>query len=192
MRIRNVLIACGLVTIASAPAAAQYSPMVMGVSIGGSLSDFQSPDSDSRWGFTGGLFVGKATYRTLTVLEVNYVQKGGDNVAGIGGNVRVDYVEVPLTFGGVGRTRSGAGRARLYGGIAVAFKVTCDADTVVCDNAEGVEWVSPFGLQLSRYAEGERFVAIDVRYNIPLSRAFEGGAYNQTWQFKVIVGRTKG
>ena len=190
MRIRNVLIACGLATVAAAPATAQYSPMVMGVSIGGSLSDFQDPDSDSRWGFTGGLFVGKATYRTLTVLEVNYVQKGGE---GAGSSARVDYIEVPLTFGGVGRTRSGSGRARLYGGIGAAFKVTCSSDiAAVCSNAEGVEWVSPFGLQLSKYAEGERFVAIDVRYNLPLSRAFEGGAYNQTWQFRVIVGRSKG
>ena len=190
MHIRNVLIACGLAAVATAPAAAQYSPMVMGVSIGASSSDFQSPDSDARWGFVGGLFLGKATYRTLTTIEVNYAQKGGE---GGGSSVRLDYVEVPLTFGGVGRTRSGSGRARLYGGIAAAFKVTCSSDiTAACNNAEGVEWVSPFGIMLSRYTEGERFVAIDVRYNIPLSRAFEGGAYNQTWQFKVIVGRSKG
>lgn len=191
MRIRSLLLGCGLATVAAGPAAAQYSPMVMGVSIGGSLSDFQSPDTESRWGFTGGLFLGKATYRTLTTLEVNYVQKGGtagDNSA------RIDYVEVPLTFGGVGRTRSGSGRARLYGGIGVAFKVTCQSDlpAAVCNNVEGVEWVSPFGIQLSKYTEGERFVAVDVRYNIPLSRAFEGGGYNQTWQFRVIIGRSKG
>ncbi len=193
MHIRNVLIACGLAAVAAAPAAAQYSPMVMGVSIGASSSDFQSPDSDARWGFVGGLFLGKATYRTLTTLEVNYVQKGGENVGGVGTKTRVDYIEVPLTFGGVGRTRSGSGRARLYGGIGVAFKVTCASDiAAACDNAEGVEWVAPFGLMLSRYTEGERFVAIDVRYNVPLSRAFEGGAYNQTWQFKLIVGRSKG
>lgn len=190
MRIRSLLLGCVLVVIAAGPATAQYAPMVMGVGIGGSLSDFQSPDTDSRWGFTGGLFLGKATYRTLTTLEVNYVQKGGEAA---GSAVRLDYVEVPLTFGGVGRTRSGAGRARLYGGIAVAFKVTCGSDiTAACNNAEGVEWVSPFGLMLARYAQGEKFVALDVRYNIPLSRAFEGGAYNQTWQFRVIVGRSKG
>lgn len=193
MRIRSLLIGCGLIALAASPVAAQYSPMVMGVSIGATSSDFQSPDSDARWGFAGGLFVGKATYRTLTTLEVNYVQKGGENVGGLGNKVRVDYIEVPLTFGGVGRTRSGSGRARLYGGIAAAFKVTCSGDvTTACNNVEGVEWVSPFGIMLSRYTEGDRFVAVDVRYNIPLSRAFEGGAYNQTWQFRVIVGRSKG
>jgi hypothetical protein len=189
MRIRSLLIGCGLIALAASPVAAQYSPMVMGVSIGATSSDFQSPDSDARWGFAGGLFLGKATYRTLTTLEVNYVQKGGE---GSSYSSRLDYIEVPLTFGGVGRTRSGSGRARLYGGIAAAFKVTCASDiSAACNNAESVEWVSPFGLMLSRYTEGERFVAIDVRYNIPLSRAFEGGAYNQNWQFKVIVGRSK-
>ena len=195
MNNRSLLLACGLITLLVGPATAQYSPMVMGVGIGGSLGDFQSPDSDSRWGFTGGLFLGKATYRTLTTLEVNYVQKGGENVLGVGNNVRVDYVEVPLTFGGVGRTRSGSGRARLYGGIAAAFKVTCASDITAgngaCNSAEGVEWVSPFGLMLSRYTGGEKFVAIDIRYNIPLSRAFEGGAYNQNWQFRLLIGRSK-
>jgi hypothetical protein len=171
-------------------AAAQYrSPVLLGVGIGASLNDFQDPDSDSRWGFSGGLFVGKATYRTLTTLEVNYVQKGG----AIGGQVtRVDYVEVPLTFGGVGRTRNGAGRARLYGGISAAFKVSCTSDVAaICGNAEGVEWASPFGIMIGRYTENDRFAAIDVRYNLPLSRAFEGYAYNQTWQFRIIVGRPR-
>ena len=166
-------------------AGAQYrSPVLLGIGIGTSLSDFQNPDSDSRWGFTGGLFVGKASYRTLTTLEVNYVQKGG-------GDLHIDYVEVPLTFGGVGRTRNGVGRARLYGGISAAFKVSC-SDGVACDAAEGVEWAAPFGLMIGRYTKNDHFVALDARYNIPLSNAFDGtNTYNQTWQFRLIVGRAR-
>jgi hypothetical protein len=44
---------------------------------------------------------------------------------------------------------------------------------------------------IGRYTENDRFAAIDVRYNLPLSRAFEGYAYNQTWQFRIIVGRPR-
>ena len=39
--------------------------------------------------------------------------------------------------------------------------------------------------------ENDRFAAIDIRYNIPLSRAFEGGAYNQTWQFRIVIGKPR-
>jgi hypothetical protein len=184
MRIRSVVITCGLAVIVASQGAAQYRPVVMGLGIGASLSDFQNPDTDSRWGFSGGLFVGKATYRTLSMLEVNYVQKGG-------GDTHIDYIELPLTFGGVGRTRNGVGRARLYGGISAAFKVSC-SEAGVCDAAESVEWGAPFGLMIGRHTANDQFVAVDVRYNIPLSNAFDGfNTYNQTWQFRLLVGRAR-
>jgi len=184
---RCVIAAAGFLLVATA-AQAQYgmSPVLKGIGGGATLSDFSNPDSDNRWGGTAGLFVAKATYATLTSLEVNWIQKGGKDV-------RVDYIEIPVTFGGVGRTRNGVGRARLYGGVSVAFPISCKSERVslLCEGKQ-TEWGAPFGLMVGRWSGSDRFIGVDVRYTIPFSRAFEGGAinpYNQTWQFRVFIAR---
>ncbi len=184
---RCVIAAAGFLLVATA-AQAQYgmSPVLKGIGGGATLSDFSNPDSDNRWGGTAGLFVAKATYATLTSLEVNWIQKGGSDA---GRNVRVDYLEIPVTFGGVGRTRNGVGRARLYGGVSVAFPISCKSDvSLLCDRKQ-TEWGAPFGLMVGRWSGADRFIGVDVRYTIPFSRAFDGGRYNQTWQFRLFIAR---
>ena len=174
------------------PAAAQRgrSPFIMGLTGGATQSDFQQPDSDGRWGGTAGLMLGKATYRTLTTFEVNWIQKGG-------GDFGIDYIELPLTFGGVGRTRSGSGRARIYTGVAVGFKLGCSgsAGPAACDQLNGDEWSIPLGIQIAKFAGADqnRFFGIDVRYYIALSDLADiGQTYHQTWSFRVILGKSAG
>ena len=155
---------------------------VAGLAGGATYSDFSNPDTESRWGFSGGLFVGKPTYRSLTLLEVNYTQKGGQDV-------RIDYVEVGLTAGGLSG-RPGGSRARAYGGIQVAFPVTCDGAQVFCDNTD-TEWGAPVGIMLGRWKDNGGFVELEVRYTIPLSDAGLQ-VYNNSWMFRFVFGRPVG
>jgi len=188
MKLRSGVMTIASLMLLASVGQAQYgaSPIVKGIGGGATLSDFSNPDSDSRWGGTAGLFVAKATYATLTSLEVNWIQKGGK---GAGADVRVDYIEIPVTFGGVGRTRNGEGRARLYGGVSVAFPISCKADLPGLCGRKQTEWGAPFGIMLGRWSASDRFIGVDVRYTIPFSRAFEGGTYNQTWQFRLFIAR---
>lgn len=185
------LLALSLMTASVAVAQYGRPTFMAGLAGGATLSDFANPDTPSRWGGTAGLFVGRPTYATLTVIEVNWTQKGGKGA----NNTRLDYVEVPLTFGGVARTRGGEGRARLYGGISVAFPIGCKSDLAqLCDRTKS-EWGVPFGLLLGKWSAQERVVGIDVRYTIPLSRAVDLAGfspYNNSWQFRVFVGRPAG
>lgn len=174
------------------PAAAQRggAPFVTGLAGGATLSDFQNPDSDGRWGGTAGLMIGKATFSTLTTLEVNWAQKGG-------GDLRIDYIELPLTFGGVGRTRSGTGRARVYSGVAVGFKLSCGGSggPAACDALNGTEWSIPIGMQIGKWSgEGQsRFIALDARYYLSLSDLADvAQTYQQTWMFRIMIGKTSG
>ncbi|MGH9262048.1 MAG: hypothetical protein ACRD08_19490, partial [Acidimicrobiales bacterium] len=140
-----------------------------------------------RWGGTAGLWIGRMSSRTLMTLEANWIQKGG-------GDTRVDYIEVPFTFGAVVRSGGGGGRARFYTGESVAFKIGCTSDLAIdpCPAAEGTEWGLPVGLMIGRWTTRERVVGIDARYTFVLSEAFAGGVDNQTWQFRVMVGRPAG
>ena len=186
MRLRAAALAVLLAL--PAPLAAQGHGQQFGAIIGGAmLSDLSNyyNSTDSRWGFTGGVLVGMNHGRTATALEALYVQKGGD---GLG----LDYIEVPLTFGAAAPVAQGAGRVRFYGGIAVAFKVSCDASDIICDDANGTEFSLPFGVQIAKVA-GNQFFGLDVRYALPLSDAFETvEAANRTWYFRIFIGKGLG
>jgi hypothetical protein len=181
----GVIVSSVLLTAASVGSA---QSVVTGLTAGGTYSDFQYPDTKSRWGFSGGLFVGAASHGSLSTLEVNYTQKGGEGA-------RIDYVETGVNVGAVVRRGQGA-RARFYGGIMVAFPVSCDAPnpprglTTFCDNT-GTEWGSPLGLMFGKWNTKGGFVGLDVRYTFPWSDA-SLGVNNQVWRFSVILGRAKG
>lgn len=186
MRIRPLALAALLAL--PAPLAAQGAGQKFGAIIGGAMlsdiSDYYT-STDSRWGFTGGLLVGMNHGRTASALEALYVQKGGDEAG-------LDYIEVPLTFGAAIPVSQGSGRIRFYGGVAAAFKVSCDAPDFVCDEAKGTEWTLPFGIQFARVA-GTRFFGLDVRYALPLSDAFDNiAAANRAWYFRLFFGRALG
>ena len=190
MRLRLLTALVAITGLAAGPAFAQRAggegSFLIGLAGGATTSDFSNPDTESRWGYTAGLWIGKPTYRSLAMLEVNWVQKGGEDT-------RLDYLEVPLTFGGLARTRNGVSRARFYTGIAAAFEMGCESSiAAVCNNMTSVEWTVPIGLMIGRYNQRGRVVALDVRYLIPLSEAFDsgtfGGAWNQNWQFRLMIG----
>lgn len=158
----------------------------LGVSGGATYSDLYggAVNTDSRWGGTAGVFLGARTWNYLAVaLEGNWEQKGG-------GDVRLDYIDVPLTVGGIVMP-AGDFRLRAYGGIGVAFKVGCDSGDLdlSCDLAKGTEWNLPFGIMFGRNTGGARFVALDARYVIGLSDAFEAALpYSRSWQFRAMIG----
>ena len=155
---------------------------------GATLSDLDGlgRTSDSRWGGTAGIAVGYNTWRTAIALEGNWIQKGGEDV-------RLDYIELPLTIGGVVVMGQGSMRGRIYAGVSAAFKVGCSADIVNCDQAEGMEWGLPTGIQIGATRPDGRFVGIDVRYSFPMSDAFEGTEIeNRTWQFRLMLGKSLG
>lgn len=165
-------------------ATASSAQVVYGFSGGGTYSDFSHPDTKSRWGYTGGLFFGKATYRTLNLLEVSYTQKGGEGA-------RIDYVETGLTLGGF--AKSGSSRGRAYSGFTVAFPVSCSASAApvnaFCNNTN-TEWGIPLGFMVGKGQPTGGFVGLDVRYTFPISEA-SLGVYNNTWMFRVVIGRPK-
>jgi Outer membrane protein beta-barrel domain len=187
LRIGRALIL--VASIAAVPASAQGPGTKFGAVIGGAtLSDMAglAATSDSRWGGTAGLLIGYNAWRTATTLEANWVQKGG-------GDTRLDYIELPLTLGGVVPTGDGTMRGRLYTGLSVGFKISCSSDVVLCNTAEGTEFGWPFGIQFGRNTANGGFFGFDVRYTVALSDAFEtGDIYNRPWQFRVMFGKRFG
>jgi hypothetical protein len=162
----------------------------VGITGGATVGDLYGGgvNTDARWGGTAGLTAGVRNWDyTVAQIEANWVQKGGEGV-------RLDYIEIPVLFGGVAQTRSGRS-ARFYTGVGVAFPIACSADegsSIACNRDRNVEWALPLGLQLGQWVDAGRFVAIDVRYSIGLSDAFKSfGPNNRSWQFRLMVGRQR-
>jgi hypothetical protein len=177
-------LALSLVLVAAAAVEAQGA--FAALSGGATFGDLSGGvvNSDSRWGGTAGIALGYRNFSHLiTELEGNWVQKGGDGT-------RIDYIEIPLLFGGVAQAANGLG-ARLYTGIGIAFPISCKSDvaSLACDAKKGTEWAWPIGLQIGRWLGPNRFVALDARYSIGLSDAFNVSlATNRSWQFRAFVG----
>lgn len=166
----------------------------VGITGGATVGDFGSVSSNSRWGGTAGITLGYRNFNWSVVnIEGLWVQRGAEGL-------RLDYIEVPLLVGGVARVgSSGNFRSRFYGGIQVAFKIGCSASTSgpilspSCSNANSTVWGLPFGVQLGRWKPNGTFVALDVRYMLGLTNAFEvTNAYNRGWMFKLIFGKSIG
>ncbi len=181
----TMMAAFAAMLIATAPAAAQEETFVA-ISGGATVGDLYGGvvNTNSRWGGTAGIALGYRNWNYfVTELEGNWVQKGG-------GDTRLDYIEVPLLFGAVVQSASGIA-ARAYTGIGIAFPISCSSESanLVCDAKKSPEWAWPIGLQVGRRLSSNRFFALDVRYSIGLSDAFEGARpSNRSWQFRAIVG----
>lgn len=184
--------------IFASPASAQRGGNKMiGIQGGATTSDLfgGGVNTNSRWGGTAGIVTAfRASRNTIVTLEGNWVQMGGKGAGGIN-DTRLDYIEVPLLFGGVYPTYNDGLRFRLYTGIAIQFKVSCKSDDARfnCDRANSPIWAWPFGFMVGRYTESGTFVALDVRYSLGLSDAFSTSfAYNRSWQFRLILGKAMG
>lgn len=174
--------------IAATPALAQMP--FAAISGGATTGDLYggAVNTRARWGGTAGLMFGVRNWNyQVTALEVNWVQKGGEGV-------RLDYLEIPLTFGANVRNSAGAG-ARLYTGIGIGFLVGCKSTSTAlsCDDKKSPEWAWPIGLQLGRWTAPDRYVALDVRYSLGLSHVFRtSSASNRSWQFRLVIARPTG
>jgi len=162
-----------------------------GVQAGASLSGFvnEVAVTDSRWGFTGGLFAGMRPQRNMGLtLEANWVQKGVKASDVDGSGVRLDYLQVPFTVSG------GGGGVSAYIGIGIGFKVGCSAASqVTCDSAKSTEWTLPFGLMYQTSLANGKLIGFDIRYDLGLSDAFENSSIrNRAWLFRVQFGGLKG
>ena len=187
MRPSSVVSLLAATVIVAVPAHGQTK--LVGVTTGATLSDFGSTSSNSRWGFTGGVTAGMRNFNwSVTSVEVTYTQRGAEGI-------RLDYIDVPLLFGGSARLGGGSGRSRFYGGIMAGFKIGCSASSgasVSCSDARGTMWGIPFGVQLGSYRGGGTFFALDVRYTLGINDAFNTiRAFNRGWTFKVIIGRER-
>jgi hypothetical protein len=181
VRVTSLLVAVVLATATSGAAQVPFVTLSGGATVGDLVGGGTS--TASRWGGAAGVSVGLRTWNYfVTQLEANWVQKGG-------GDTRLDYIELPLLIGGVARAANGIG-ARLYTGIGIAFPVACSStSTFACDSKKGTEWAWPVGLQVGRWSSQDRFVALDVRYSIGISDAFDVSlAANRSWQFRAYVG----
>jgi hypothetical protein len=58
-----------------------------------------------------------------------------------------------------------------------------------CDNT-GTEWGVPVGITLGKWKSTGGFFGVDVRYTIPITDA-SVGVYNNTWMFRILIGRQK-
>jgi len=176
------------------PAGAQLSA---GVSAGVTLSEMGGrliTSTQSDWGV---LLGGYGRYRFVSnvalQLEANFVQKGGKgSVEESDVDFGLDYVELPLTA----QLVVGLGQAwdwNLYGGIAMAFRTTCDItlgseDAAPCDEVApswsfaDTEWSVPFGTSFS-HRFNRSILTADFRYSYGLSAAIENlDLKNRSWQ----------
>ena len=179
---KRLLLAALLVLPSSAVGQAKF----FGVAAGATLSDYTDYwgfDTHDRWGFTAGFIAGIRTANWMAIsLEPSYTQMGG-------GDLRADYVEVPLTFGGVARSGDGKMRYGGYTGITGAFKVTCSEPSAFdfCDRVNGSAWFIPLGLRFLRATKPGTFVGIDIKYNLPLGSSVDNAEANQrAWAFRLV------
>jgi hypothetical protein len=187
----SLLLTGVLGTTAVAPANAQYAmgpQAVIGLAGGATLTDLSNYGSSNstRWGGMAGLFYGRRlSTGTAGMLEVNWVQQGGDDT-------RLDYISVPLTFGAT--TGRGMSRFRPYLGVSVDFKIGCSATpSAICDVASGTQWALPIGVTFGKASATGSFVGLDVRYAVPLSHAFDNtSVYNRSWQFRLVLAKPAG
>jgi len=194
-RARIGSIVLGLTLVVAIPALGQRSRQMVGFSAGATTGDLQGGlvDTDARWGFTGGVFGAfRTSHNTLVGLEVNYVQKGGKDLA------RLDYIEIPFLVGAV--AESDKVNFNFYTGLGLAFKVGCSLGSdppptispgvsADCDDAKSTEWAWPIGIGLAVRNANGNLIGLDSRYSIGLSDAFDGSAArNRSWQFRLYYG----
>ena len=187
MKVHKLLMITALASLVyTAPAEAQTK--FVAISGGATVGDLCcGVNTSSRWGGTAGIAAGIRNWNHVVFnLEANWVQKGG-------ADTRLDYIEVPFLVGGTYGTGSGI-RTRAYTGIGIGFPISCSAPTAAtCDDKKSPEWAWPIGLQFGKWTPSGTFFALDVRYSIGLSRAFDTiSTSNRSWQFRLFVGRRLG
>lgn len=174
-----------LLSISSATPGLAQRQAVGGIAGGAVNSNFGNANTSSKWGATVGAFGAfRASRNTIITLEGNWTQKGADNT-------RINYIEVPLMFGGVVQTGNGVG-VRVYAGFEVDFKVACDSEDILfnCNNARSTLWSVPLGILIGRTSPSGTFTALDIRYDFTLTDTFSNipNLWNRAWYFRLVIG----
>lgn len=198
-------VSLGLVLVlglAVAPRAeAQSSQLRLGLT-GGATTSSVGGDYISlgnwKWGGVAGAFGQYFASRTTYIgLDVNWVQKGGDEVAFAFGetqDLELEYIELPLTVGYAQRLGDGWS-SNLYIGVSLGFQLSCKVQgsasgaSTECDDGQQLaprnttEWSIPFGFGFARNLGGSN-LGLDIRYVLGLSDIFENSNIrNRGWQF---------
>jgi len=201
---RLAVLVFALSLVVATPASAQWT---FGAGAGltfASLSGDVVASSNTRVGFTAG---GSAEYVLDDIwrvgLEANYVQRGGTSVRFVTSastefvDVDLDYVEVPLLIKAA-IPMSGSWTARVYGGLAIAFELSCSVapagspgescgSTELGLNSNSTEWSLPFGATFSYALSGGSSLGVDLRYVLGVSSTLAAvDAQNRTFE---ILGR---
>jgi hypothetical protein len=187
-RIARALLPVALILAAPAPASGQAPGSKFVALIGGAVhSDLGSfVNTGGRWGGTAGILLGVNTSWSSFTVEGNWIQKGDEST-------HLDYIEVPVTVGRVMLLRDGKTRGRLYAGLSLGFKTSCESEVLDCDLAEDKELGLPLGFQFATVRGANSFIGIDVRYSFPLIEVYDDlDAHNRPWQFRLMFGRTLG
>lgn len=176
------------------PRVAQAQQKIVGVVGGATLSDltdsYNAYNTSNKWGGNAGIFFGvRAKGGLFVTLEPAWTQMGAD--FGTNGGA-IDYIEVPLTVGGMTKSANQKLHFGGYVGFAPAFKVGCSIDAVVgsCDSVTGTTWFLPLGLRFLSGSGKGTYAGVDVRYLIPLGSTFQGATVHQrSWAFRLILAK---
>jgi hypothetical protein len=186
MTSRRIVSLLGVLAVLSqaTPAEAQFARRYAGISGGATysnLTNYNLANSDWRWGATAGLVVGTVTFDySFVELAPSWTQQGGSGL-------RIDYVDIPLLIGGLVPVGDRNIVFRMYGGIALGLKISCNLDA--CDAVKGSTWSLPVGVSFARVIGSGRFVGVDGRYAIGLSDALDVlRVTSRSWQFRLLFG----
>lgn len=149
-------------------------------------------NSNFRSGGTLGLQAGwRAGRNTIMAVEASWVQMGGK--FSNGDQTRLDYIQVPLTFGGALPLGNSDWVARLYTGLGLGFKVGCSSDSFLnCSQTNSPIFSWPIGLAFAKWPSdaGKPMFGFDVRYDVGLGNAFSNVfVHNYSWQFRLLIGK---
>lgn len=204
IRGRDAVLVFALSVLGATPASAQWT---FGAGAGvtfASLSGDVVASSNTRVGFTIG---GSAEYVLDDLwrvgLEANYVQRGGTSVRFVAlsstefFDVDLDYIEVPLLIKAA-LPMSGAWTARVYGGLAIAFELSCSVapagaagqscgSTLLGLTSNSTEWSVPLGATFSYALSSGSSLGVDLRYVLGVSSTLSAvDARNRTFE---VLGR---
>jgi len=169
--------------------ASKFIGLVGGATLSELTDYYGGISTGTKWGGNGGLLLGMRTANGIVLsLEPAWTQMGAKLS---GSNASLDYIEVPLTVGGM---TAGQGNVRYGGylGIAPSFNLTCKISDPVgaCDNAKGTAWFLPIGFRILTKASSGMIAGLDIRYMVPLGSSFDNLTVHQrSWAFRIILAK---
>ena len=216
MRIsRSIALGVAVALATAAPAFAQRTAIPRGRSVGAAagltvsrLSGYINTVEDRTGPFIGVWGARDISENFGLQLELNWVRKGGKGIlpAPVSEqlwDLRVDYIEIPLTVNYL-RDLSPDWGFGAYVGIGIGFALGCQADIgsagrQACKDTvlggTNTDWTVPFGAKIGRNLSNGSSLYLDVRYALGLSNVTDfvaGGVprelQNRAWEIVLRWG----